>query len=119
MREEGEAREGGARGGCGGGGGGGGGEVQEGVVGGEVVAVVDAREVVEVGVLQEGEAVETVHEGVERGEGEEGGAKEDDALPVKECNNRIERPSKNPTAAGFRNTSPALSLCPARRFEIP
>ncbi len=48
--------------------------MEEGVVGGEVVAVVDAREVVEVGVLQEGGAVEGVHEGVEGGEGQEGGA---------------------------------------------
>lgn len=58
LREEGEglgAREGG---GCGGGGcGGGGGLVELDVVGAEVVAVVDAGDVVEVGVLQEGEAI--------------------------------------------------------------
>ena len=39
--------------------------MQEGVVGGEVVAVVDAREVVQEGVLEEGEAVDAVHEDVE------------------------------------------------------
>lgn len=36
-------------------------EVEEGVIRREVVAVVDAREVVEIGVLKEGVAVEAVH----------------------------------------------------------
>ena len=57
----------------------GGGEVEEGVVWGEVVAVVDAREVVEVGLVEEGVAVKGVHEGVEEGEGEEGGEGECEA----------------------------------------
>ena len=38
-----------------------GGEIEQRTVGGEVVAVVDAGEVVEVGVLEEGGAVEGVH----------------------------------------------------------
>ena len=50
----------------------GGGGVEEGVVGGEVMSVVDARKVVEEGVLDEGEAVEGVHGPVERGESERG-----------------------------------------------
>ena len=52
MREEGEGGEGEGGVSCWGGN-----EVEEDVIGGEVVAVVDAGDVVEVGVLEEGEAV--------------------------------------------------------------
>ena len=55
---------------------GGGGEVEEGVVRGEVMAVVEARDVVEECVLEEGLAVDRVHEQVEGGEGGEGGEEE-------------------------------------------
>lgn len=44
-----------------------------GVVGAEVVAVVDAGDVVEVGMLEEGEAVDEVHGEVETSEGREAG----------------------------------------------
>ena len=37
------------------------GEVEEGVVGGEIVSVIDAREVVEISLLEEGVAVKSVH----------------------------------------------------------
>ena len=50
--------------------------MEEGVVGGEVVAVVDTREVVEVGMAEERGGVEGVHEGIEEGEGGQGCEKE-------------------------------------------
>ena len=56
--------------------------MQEGIVGGEGVAVVDAREVVEVGVVEEREGIDVVHEEVEGGKGEEGGGEEGKALFV-------------------------------------
>ena len=47
--------------------------MQQGVVGGEVVPVVDAREVVHVGVCEEGVRVQGVHAGVEEEEGRQRG----------------------------------------------
>ena len=64
--------------------------MQEGVVGGEIVAVVDAREVVEVGVVEEGEGIDVVHEEVEGGESKEGGGEEGEALFVEEFNHGLE-----------------------------
>ena len=76
LRDECEARE--VEGWCGTGGlgGAGGGEVEKGVVGGEVMAVVKARDVVQEGVLDEWVAVDGVHEHIEGGEGGEGGEEE-------------------------------------------
>lgn len=56
--------------------GGGGGEVEESVVGREVVAVVEARDMVQEGVVEERLAVDGVHEDVEGGKGAEGGEEE-------------------------------------------
>ena len=50
--------------------------MQKGVIGREVVAVVDAGEVVEVGMGEEGGGVEGVHGEVQEGEGGEGGEQE-------------------------------------------
>lgn len=48
-------------------------EVEEGIIRREVVAVVDACEVVEIGVLKEGVAVEGEHARVQQGECEQAG----------------------------------------------
>lgn len=76
LRDECEARE--VEGWCGteGLGGAGGGEVEKGVVWGEVMAVVKARDVVQESVLDEWVAVDGVHEHIEGGEGGEGGEEE-------------------------------------------
>ena len=55
---------------------GGGGEIEEGIIRREVVAMVEARDVVKECVLEEGLAVDRVHEQVEGGEGGEGGEEE-------------------------------------------
>jgi len=76
LRDECEAREVEGWSGAGGLGGAGGGEVEKGVVRGEVMAVVKARDVVQEGVLDEWVTVDGVHEHVEDEEGGERGEEE-------------------------------------------
>ena len=55
------------------------GEVEKRVVRGEVVTVVESRDMVQEGVLEEWLAIDSVHEDIQDGEGGEGGEEEDDA----------------------------------------
>ena len=67
------------------------GGVEEGVIGGEVVSMVNAREVVEVGVLDKVEAVEGVHSPIETCKGEGGGCYEDETVTVEEVTGLSEK----------------------------
>ena len=55
------------------------------------MSVVDAREVVKIGVLDEGEAVEGIHSPVETYEGERGGCHEDEAVTVEKMTGLSEK----------------------------
>ena len=76
LRDECETREIEGWSGAGGLGRAGGGQVEKGVVRGEVVAVVEARDMMQEGVLDERMTVDGVHEHVEGEEGGEGGKEE-------------------------------------------